>query len=706
MHLKKILKIFIHIIILEFFNKINYENDYIIYPLDTNKENYCTTKNKKCYFLLKNEYNELSNKILIYGFGKKDISYKVFYMNDSNYYSTDFNLNNLKEIKDIISYNGHLSLDLKTNEKFFLIVIESNSTEEENLSIVSNFYNLSNSPSIDIYSYQLYYLSENISQQFNLIKNLLIKYRILIYNAEGEGYICDNKICDFNNNFIYLKEQKIYSFSISNKNSFYICAKNNIIFNIKIIDEISNEIIKELNYQYNFDNSETFPLIYFIKDVKYNGININFNIKFDNEDNNNLIIKGYVLDYSEISLIKDKKDIKTIDFTNEIFGKYDNITNIGIIELSNDYLKTKHTEEYKYLDDKYFMIIIDNITPFNSNNIKNEIYVFSKDENNILLPINKYIRNSFDLLDNRTIIQKYFFEKEKIINNEFILEFSSNYKYIDLTFNNLTKLSNPIINGGFKQYALSINSESYNDYFFNVVIKSTNESHLDKILKEVNIIIKYYNEKKIININYFYNRTFKLEKINNKEKFYEYNLIINNISEINYSSNSSSDLNYIYYLRLIKKSNILFNEELNTIAQISSNLLYIKEFNTSEPDKKFSFNLKNLENNEVYIALFFIKIENKSEGEERYYSMIYEFNTELEKEQSNSYWIVLIFIIFLIIILFICIIFWRKAIIKNRDLLKKVNEFSFSSDKNEDLFNHRQLSEEIKRNSSNENYFV
>ena len=85
--------------------------------------------------------------------------------------------------------------------------------------------------------------------------------------------------------------------------------------------------------------------------------------------------------------------------------------------------------------------------------------------------------------------------------------------------------------------------------------------------------------------------------------------------------------------------------------------------------------------------------------------MIYEFNTELEKEQSNSYWIVLIFIIFLIIILFICIIFWRKAIIKNRDLLKKVNEFSFSSDKNEDLFNHRQLSEEIKRNSSNENYF-
>ena len=38
----------------------NYENNYIIYPLDTNKVNYCETKNKKCFFLLRNEYNELS----------------------------------------------------------------------------------------------------------------------------------------------------------------------------------------------------------------------------------------------------------------------------------------------------------------------------------------------------------------------------------------------------------------------------------------------------------------------------------------------------------------------------------------------------------------------------------------------------------------------------------------------------------------------
>ena len=102
------------------------------------------------------------------------------------------------------------------------------------------------------------------------------------------------------------------------------------------------------------------------------------------------------------------------------------------------------------------MIIIDNITSFDFINLRNDIYVFSKDENKILLPINKYIRNSFNLLENRNIIQKYFFEKENITNNKFILEFSSNYKNIELVFSNLIEKSDPKIMGGFRQYVLLI----------------------------------------------------------------------------------------------------------------------------------------------------------------------------------------------------------------------------------------------------------
>jgi len=611
----------------------NYKNFNMIYPLDTNKENICETKGETCYFLLKNEYSDLSNKNIIYGFGKNNISYKVFYMNEDDYYSSDLNLTNLNETKEIENFNGYLSLILK--KKFILVEIETNSTENEILTVMIFSFNQPNFSSINIYSYQLYHLSENTDQQFNLIQNSSIEYRILINNTEGEGNICFNKNCENNNNFIHLTEQKIYSFSISNKTNFYIHSNNNLIYHIKLIYGIPNKEIKELNYQYNLEiidsSKENFPLIYFIKDVKYNGININFIFNFDGSNNmyNNLIIKGYGVDYSEISSIKDKNDIKMLNFENEIEGKYDNITNSGTIELNIDLIKTKYNETYKYLDDKYFMIIIENNTPFDFKNLRNDIYVFSKDQNKILLPINKYIRNSYNLLENQNITQKYFFEKENITNNKFLLEFSSNYKNIELIFNDLTKIITSKEIGGFKQYVLSINSNNSKDYYFGIIIKPANQLNSKASLKEVNIMIRYYNEEQKINTDYIcdFNIT------HDKKESPDFKLIINNNYEI---TNSQKDLNYIYYLRLIEDSKILYNEELNTIAFVSSNLSYINQFNTAEINKDFDFELKNLENNENYIASFFIKVENSKKEEVNYYSMTYEFNTGNETCEESS----------------------------------------------------------------------
>jgi len=65
----------------------------------------------------------------------------------------------------------------------------------------------------------------------------------------------------------------------------------------------------------------------------------------------------------------------------------------------------------KILDDKYFMIIIEGVNSSDLYNLKNDIYAISKDEDKILLPINKYIRNSFNLLENN-INQKYFLKKK------------------------------------------------------------------------------------------------------------------------------------------------------------------------------------------------------------------------------------------------------------------------------------------------------
>ena len=691
----------------------NTEDDYIIYSLDTNKENYCEIKNNKCYFLLKNDYNDLSNTIFIYGFGEINTFYNVSSINYTDYYPKNLNSDYLKEIKEIGSYKDYLSFDLKSNDSFVLILIETNSTENKYLTVFSSLYNLRNSPFINLYSYQLYNLTEKSSQQFYLYKNPLIDYRILINNTEGEGDICFNQSYDNKNNLIHLTEQKIYSFSISNKTNFlFIYAQNNIIFNIKIIYEFSKETIKELNYLYNYveidNNEEIFPLIYIIKDVKYNGININFNFNISNNINNaynNLVIKGYGLDYSEILSIKEKDDIKMIDFPyNEIKGKYDNITNSGCIELSNQLIKTKYNEIEKYTEDIYYFIIIKNITSFDLKILANDIYIISKDENNIILPINKYTRNSFYLLKNENIIQKYFFEKENITNNEFILEFSSNYENIEIIFNDLTNCSITEIFGGFKKYVLSINSTNSTDYYFNLTINPIEELNSIQSLKEVNIIIKYYNKRQKINTDYICNKNFKLEKINIREKNSDYNLIIDNNDEI---SNSQNDLNYIYYLRLIKKSKVLNNEELNTIASISSDLLYIDKFNTSEPNKEILFNLNNLENNEKYIASLFIKVYNENGEEEIYYSMTYEFNTnKQEKADANKWMIVaLIAIAIFIINLLLFFIFCRKMKIKNKSLENKVNAISFSTGINQDLINNRD-SENSKKSEDYENTFI
>ena len=683
----------------------NPEKNYTIYPLDTNKENYCETDNKKCHFLLKNSYNDLSNTIFIYGFGEMNTSYKVISMNYNDIYYSENSYSDKQEINEIGIFNDYFSFDLEIKDRFVLIIIEINSTDDKNLTVVSSLYNPLKFSSIDIYSYQLYFLNENSFLIFDLYQNPSIEYRILINITKGEGDFYFNQ----NTSFIQMTEKKIYSLSISNKKNFFLSTKNNLIFNIKIINEITNEAIKELNYQYNSigidENEDIFPLSYLIKDVKYKGININFNFKFNSSNNisdayNNLIIKGYGLNYSEISNIKDKNDIKMIDFPNEIKGKYDNITNSGYIELSNQLIKSKYEETYAYTEDKYFFIIIDNITSFDFKNLKNEIYIISKDENYIL-PINKYIRNSFNLLGNQNINQKYLFEKENITNNELILEFSSNYDNIEITFGDLIKNNTLEINGGFKKYALSINSNNSHDYYFNLTIKTIKELNSENDLKEVNIIIKYYNENQKINADYICNKNFKSERINNGEKFSDFNLIINSKNEIN---NFPNDLNYNYYIYLIKKNEVLKYEQLNTISTVSSNLFYINKFETSEPNEEMIFGLNKLENNEEYLALLFIKVLNESRGEEMYYSMTYEFDTK--KERSKILRIIIsIIIIVLIIALILFFIIYRKMRMKNTSLENKVTAISFSSGINQDLINNRD-SDKSKNSEDYENTFI
>ena len=222
----------------------------------------------------------------------------------------------------------------------------------------------------------------------------------------------------------------------------------------------------------------------------------------------------------------------------------------------------------------------------------------------------------------------------------------------------------------------------------NVVIKPANELNNENSLKEVNIVIKYY-KKKENNTDYICNPDFNLEKISNTDKTIYYKLIINNKCE----NNSSNNLNYICYLRLIKKNNILNNEELNTIAQITSKSLYIDKFNIIEPDKEFYFNLNNLKNNEDYIASIIIKIENVNVNEEgeKYYSLTYHTN-QVEKDKILIIIISIIILAFIIaFILFLIICHKMKIKNKNNNLQDKVNAIDFSNGINEELINNKEL---------------
>ena len=234
----------------------------------------------------------------------------------------------------------------------------------------------------------------------------------------------------------------------------------------------------------------------------------------------------------------------------------------------------------------------------------------------------------------------------------------------------------------------------------NVVIRQTNE---ENTLKEVNIVIKYYNEDKKLDTDYICNKEFKLEKINNTEKTIDYKLIINNLHVYN---NSSNNLNFIYYLRLIKKKNILINEELNTIAQITSKSLYVDKNNNNESCKEFYFNLNDLKIDEDYIAQLFIKIEKANEEEEKYYTLTYEIK-QVAKEKKDDNTIFIIVIILIVVALFAALILsffiWHKMRLKNRRLEDKVNAISFSNGISEELNNNK---DSLKSNEEYENTFI
>ena len=691
-------------------------NNITIYPLDSNKESLCQTKifngSNSCYFLLKNENKELSNTFVFYGYGKDEINSKIYCFNKSDDYSID--LNNLNLIENNERAYGYIKYEGGCENSAFVLV-KTISKENETISFVSNFYHINELDNIfDIYSYQLFYLENDIKTFFYINQTISNKYRIFIINIGGIGYLKSNDTAEKKDSIKLEGRNKTYSFSNDNeiqiKNiSFY--SKVNLAFIIKMNYQRVYDFMDELDCQYNKRdiinkvNEQKFPIIYFLKDIKNEGMDINLIFKFkdDSINNNGLIIKGGFIDYNDFKNLEEKDDVEYY-LKYPFNGIYSPIMNTGLIIFNKELIEDIKTK-IKH-DNIYQFILIDKNENIDIDEFSLEINVIPKNDSQTFLIENKYAQCSFNLSNKTIEYQKYFIDKATVNEKKFYLEISSNYKDAYLEFNDKTNCTEKKTLGGVKRYYLSISSQETNDYFF--IVKVNKSRTIKDLGFKVNINLIYYLEEKKIDVENFLNKfVIKYEQEDYSEIQNSIKLIIKNTFE----GENTNNLTYFYYIGYINKKNIIENEILNTITPIFSNIEYLFENQAINISQSYNYEfICDIEQN--YSASLFIKIVNESEIEkdERYYSFpLPDFSTKRnldEINKSNEILIIIIsFVIVIIIILIISFLYCRKFKKRNKNLEEKFRAISFSDGMEKDSSN-RILPEKSKGDDEYENTFI
>lgn len=143
------------------------------------------------------------------------------------------------------------------------------------------------------------------------------------------------------------------------------------------------------------------------------------------------IINGYLVDFLDLEKLDEERNNKNVDYHHMIKGIYDNVTQTGLIEFNKfNYSRI----DYK---DIYYVIEIcgdsSNIIP--DSNIL--IYTIPKDNSRFKIPMGKYIRGIFNSTQ-KDKQQTYYTEPNKNHNNSItIIEFSSNYKNVEVSTKNI-----------------------------------------------------------------------------------------------------------------------------------------------------------------------------------------------------------------------------------------------------------------------------
>ena len=641
--------------------------NFVLYTLDSNKNNLCETSiingTDSCFFLIKNDFKELSDSFIIYGYGQETVKYTAWAHYTNDYYSID--LYNCKSEFEKKENRTYLRIDWK-NPSFIIVKIDS--PKSDILSVITNFHNnIISYPSIQLYSYQIFFIDTNKTQIFPLNFDLFPLYRIVINNTVGKTELCYYNNCMNNKYKTIFSEKKILSFIVSNNITMNVIK--NLVLNIKIDYQIGNYNIKELYFDYDYQDDIYYgmPIAYYLKEIEYGGADINlyfnFNTNIDFLYENDITIIGCIVDYQYIKYLIDNNYLYCPNNDILIYGKYDERTNNGLIIFEKEYILNKTIG----ISDQYYLIIINN--HYYHPTFSLELIANSKNSSFDSIPINKYISGSFNLLINKEIqSQRYYIQNDEI--NSYILDFSSNYENVELICNDkvMTCKKKGKQEGGVVKYYINMTySNKMTENYFTIQINNTNKeiNYNAEYLQTAYYTLKYYNSsndfdiKQLIDISFTFNKENNEIKIKNKKKI---------------DKNIFGNYTISGFLKIYNKKYILKNELLNTISPIITLSYYHNSF-ILNLDEGIPLPL-DLPKKENYIASVLIKIENENDKEEKYYHTInFDFDTYNEEGNNNKGLIIIIIticLIIIIIILFISIFCYRKMKKKNQVLKDEV----------------------------------
>ena len=672
----------------------NSTNNFIIYPLDINKPNLCQTSliNEKysCFFVIRNDYSELSNNFSVYAYGKKKITYYNWTLlsNETDYYSIKLD----EWSKEANHSENEKSLEIFNASKSSYVLIKIESSFKEVITIITNFYNsLPNSLSLQTYSYKLFYLKDRKQLDFKLNYILYNKYRVLLNVTKGTGNIRfyqKNSVNKKSN--VKITQSNLLSFIVSNNTEkISIKSEGYLLINVKIDYIIDTGFLKELNHNNELSSleQETFPLAYYLKESDNEAVIINFNFNFESYDAlfykyiEPLKISASITDFDVLNYIDNEDTLLSI-YQPVIDGKYDVRKNQGLLILEKGTISN-----YLIGKDRYYLIFIKNYIKEQEDPIdfSLEIIIFSKDSSQFLLPLNKYISGSFDLKNNNlNQKQKYYFKPIDFDDddgtNNLIIEFSSNYEYIDIIFNNNTILCKDIKKeGGITKYYINISpsdSENNENYFEVVLLNITNRTeNKEEYLKTADYTIRCNINNNTQEDKYIFDlfHTFERTVDNN------YELTIKNKYE---NKNVSEDNEFVYFLDIYEKNKILKDELINTIVLTHSEKLQEYYLNPQKSFIEFKVMVDFLMMNKEYVFSLFIRIQNNETKEHKdYYTYSFSYIPKDIKTKNNNLLIILLsaFGVLFIILIIIFLYVYRRIRRKNKNLKEQVQALSFSS---------------------------